>query len=309
MKLLVTGGCGFIGSNFARLASERHDVTVFDKLTYAGSRKNIEGLDAEFIRGDITRKEDVKRVVKGCDTVVHFAAETHVDNSIKDPAIFITTNVVGTQVLLECARGNVKKFIHISTDEVYGSSEKGFFLESDRLNPRNPYSATKAAAEHLVTSYFITYGLPCIITRSSNNFGPRQNSEKFIPKMITNALAGKKLPVYGKGANIRDWLFVEDNCEAIMAALEKAKPGEIYNVGAGGEMTNLEVAKTILDITGKPESLISFVPDRPGHDFRYALNTEKIRKLGWKPRHTFREAIRKTVRWYMENKWFWASAA
>lgn len=307
--ILVTGGAGFIGCNFTRFAADRgHRITVIDKLTYAGSMKNLADIRKKinFIKGDITSQDDVEKAAKGCNTIVNFAAETHVDRSIQDPEPFIRTNMLGTYALLEAARKhNVEKFVHISTDEVYGSSEKGFFSESDPLNPRNPYSATKAAADHLVLSYVNTYGIKAAITRSSNNYGPFQNKEKFIPKMITSALQNKQLPVYGRGLNIRDWLFVEDNCSAILTVVQKGKLGEIYNIGGESEKRNTEVAKSILKILGKPESLVKFVPDRPGHDFRYALDIAKIKKLGWKPEHNFEEGLKKTIEWYRNNEWFW----
>lgn len=309
MKMLVTGGAGFIGCNFVKYAVlQGHKVTVLDKLTYAGNKKNLDDVKdrLKFIKGDIAKRSDAEKAMKGNDTVVNFAAETHVDNSIRDAKPFITSNVYGTYTLLEAARKfGVTKFLHISTDEVYGSTESGFFKETDALSPRNPYSATKAAAEHVVHAYFTTHNLPVIITRSSNNFGPFQNAEKLIPKLITNAMANKPLPIYGKGENIRDWLFVEDNCSGIMMAIEKGKNGEVYNIGGDNELRNIDIAKTILKQTGKPESLIQFVRDRPGHDFRYALNTVKIKKLGWKPKYRFEEAMKKTIEWYKSNRWFW----
>lgn len=308
-RILVTGGAGFIGCNFVHfLVNEGHDVAVLDKLTYAGNMKSLDDVKNKinFMKGDITVKSDAEKSMKGCSIVVNFAAETHVDRSIEDPEPFIKTNVAGTHTLLEAARINgVEKFIHISTDEVYGSSASGFFKESDALNPRNPYSATKAAAEHLVLSYANTYGINAAVTRSSNNYGPYQNPEKLIPKMITNALKNKPLPVYGKGSNVRDWLFVEDNCSAILKVIQRGKSGEVYNIGGGNEKRNIDVVKTILKILRKPETLIQFVPDRPGHDFRYALDITKIKKLEWKPRHRFDEGIRKTIEWYINNKWFW----
>ena len=305
--ILVTGGAGFIGCNFVRAAvSNGYGVTVLDKLTYAGNKKNFSGLGANFIKGDITKKSDVEKSMKGTDIVVNFAAETHVDRSISDAGPFINTNVFGTYTLLEASvKANVKKFVHISTDEVYGSAVKGFFKETDTLNPRNPYSATKAAAEHIVYSYAITHGLPAVITRSSNNFGPYQNNEKFIPKLITNSMTNKPLPIYGKGENIRDWIYVEDNCEAIISVIERGKNGEVYNIGGGNEHKNIEISKMILNILKKPLSLIHFVSDRKGHDFRYALDTQKIRALGWKPLYKFEDALKKTILWYKDNRWFW----
>ncbi|MBI2578465.1 MAG: dTDP-glucose 4,6-dehydratase [Candidatus Aenigmarchaeota archaeon] len=308
-SVLVTGGAGFIGCNFVHfLVSEGHDVAVLDKLTYAGNMKSLEGVKNKinFTKGDIANRSDAEKSMKGCDIVVNFAAETHVDRSIEDPEPFIRTNVFGTYMLLEAARkNNTEKFIHISTDEVYGSSDSGFFKESDPLSPGNPYSATKAAAEHLALSYANTYGIDAVVTRSSNNYGPYQNPEKLIPKMITNAMKNRPLPVYGKGTNIRDWLFVEDNCSAILKVIQNGKSGEVYNIGGGNEKKNTDVVKTILRILQKPETLIHFVPDRPGHDFRYALDIAKIKKLGWKPKHSFEQGLKKTIEWYANNTWFW----
>ncbi|MBI4018215.1 MAG: dTDP-glucose 4,6-dehydratase [Candidatus Aenigmarchaeota archaeon] len=308
-SVLVTGGAGFIGCNFVRfLVKEGHEATVLDKLTYAGSMENLKDVKGRinFIKGDIAEKRDAEKAIKGCEIVVNFAAETHVDRSIQDPEPFIRSNVFGMHALLDAARRHdVKKFIHISTDEVYGSAAKGFFIETDTLSPRNPYSATKAAAEQLGIAYANTYGIKLMITRSSNNYGPYQNAEKFIPKMITNALQNKQMPIYGAGKNIRDWIFVEDNCTGILAVIKKGRTGEIYNIGGGNEKRNIDAARTILKILGKPESLLTFVADRPGHDFRYALDTAKARKLGWKPAHTFEAGMKKTIEWYKNNTWFW----
>jgi len=312
-RLLVTGGAGFIGSNFIRHVLGAHAgyrVVNLDNLTYCGNPENLRDLEKDarytFVKGDIADGRVVGRLIEGCDCVVNFAAETHVDRSIKDPSRFIKTNVFGTTTLLEAARkAGTGVFLHISTDEVYGSVEKGVSSEEDALRPNSPYSASKAAADMLVRSYFVTYDLPVIVTRSSNNFGPYQYPEKIIPLFITNALEGKKLPVYADGMNVRDWLFVIDNCEAIDLILHKGKAGEIYNIGGGNEIPNLKLTHMLLDIMGKGPDLIEFVKDRPGHDKRYALNISKIRNLGWSPRHDFRTALELTVRWYMDHRGWW----
>jgi len=313
MKVLVTGGAGFIGSNFIRFILKKHldwDVINFDKLTYCGNLENLKDVENNhrysFVKGDICDETAVEEVIKNTDMVFHFAAESHVDNSIKDPYIFTKTNIFGTHVLLEQARKNkVKKFIHISTDEVYGSVEQGSSKEGDLFEPNSPYSASKAAAEHLVRSYYITFKLPVIITRSSNNFGPYQYPEKLIPLFVTNLVDGKKVPLYGDGMNIRDWLYVADNCEAIDFVAEKGKIGEAYNIGGGNEIPNVEITKTLIQETGRDESFIEYVDDRSGHDRRYSLDTTKIRSLGWKPRFNFRTAIRETVKWYKDNDKWW----
>ncbi len=311
MKLLVTGGAGFIGSNYVHYLLKEHsdyEVTVLDKLTYAGRKENLQDVwdKIVFIHGDITKREDVEEPAKGCDCIVNFAAETHVDRSILDAGTFVLTDVLGVYNLLETTRKhNVSKFVQISTDEVYGDIASGSFKETERLNPRNPYSASKAGAELLCRSYFETYGLPVVVTRSSNNYGPNQHPEKLIPKTIINALMDKPVPVYGRGRNVRDWLYVEDNCEAIDRVMHKGKLGEIYNVAGNQELENLQVVKAILKLTGKPESLIEFVKDRLGHDLRYSINAEKIAALGWKPHVKFAEGIEKTVRWYRRNVEWW----
>jgi len=244
--------------------------------------------------------------MKDCDLVVHFAAESHVDRSIIDAGTFIQTDVFGTYVLLEAARRyKVSRFVQISTDEVYGHILRGSFKETDALNPRNPYSASKAAADRLAHSFFTTYGLPIVITRSSNNFGPYQYPEKLIPLFVTNLIVGKKVPLYGKGKNIRDWIYVEDNCEAIDLVMRKGKLGEAYNIGAGNELPNIKITKTILEIMGKDKSWIKYVKDRPGHDLRYSLDSRKVRRLGWRPRTRFKEALEGTVRWYIDNPDWW----
>ena len=312
-KLLVTGGAGFIGSNFIHFILNKYPdyhIINLDKLTYCGNPDNLKDIEKDkrykFVKGDITDPKIVDKVIKDCTAVVHFAAETHVDRSISDASSFIRTNISGTYVLLEAAReNNINPFIYISTDEVYGSTLKGAFREEDPLKPNSPYSASKAGADLLARSYFVTYKLPVIITRSSNNFGPYQYPEKVIPLFITNLLEGKKVPLYADGMNMRDWLFVRDNCEAIDIVMHKGRAGEIYNIGAGNEITNLELTKTILALLGKDESSVEFVKDRPGHDKRYALDITKIRSLGWQPSHDFSESIKLTVEWYKNNKPWW----
>ncbi|MFA5147236.1 MAG: dTDP-glucose 4,6-dehydratase [Candidatus Omnitrophota bacterium] len=312
-KILVTGGAGFIGSNFIRHILKTYDdysVVNLDKLTYCGNLENLKDVEKDkrykFVRGDIADRKVVESLVKGCDVIINFAAETHVDRSIKKSDDFIRTNVFGTHTLLEAARGSgIDLFVQISTDEVYGSIQEGSFKETDGLNPNSPYSATKAAGDLLARSYFVTHKLPVIVTRSSNNFGPFQYPEKVIPLFITNALEDKKLPLYADGMNMRDWLFVEDNCTAIDKVMHKGKPGGIYNIGVGGETTNLELTHAILDILGKGRDLIQFVKDRPGHDKRYALDISRISELGWKPEHDFRSALELTVEWYRNNEKWW----
>ncbi|HLE74752.1 MAG TPA: dTDP-glucose 4,6-dehydratase [Candidatus Bathyarchaeia archaeon] len=311
MKVLITGGAGFIGSNFVHYMQRRHpdyEIVVLDKLTYAGRKENLQDIldKITFVKGDITKKEDVEKVIKDCDCIVNFAAETHVDRSVIDAGTFVLTDVYGIYILLENARKfNISRFEQISTDEIYGHIQKGSFKEQDNLNPRNPYSASKAAAELLCRAYFETYRLPIIITRSSNNYGPYQHPEKLIPKTIIYALLNKLIPVYGAGENVRDWLYVEDNCEAIDLVLHKGEVGQIFNIAANQELRNIQIAKKILELTEKPESLIKFVTDRPGHDIRYSLNTEKIRGLGWKPKTEFAEGIKKTLKWYEQNTEWW----
>jgi dTDP-glucose 4,6-dehydratase len=310
MKVLVTGGAGFIGSNFVHHMLKEHpdyEVTVLDKLTYAGRKENLQDVwnKITFLKGDITKREDVEKAAKNCECIVNFAAETHVDRSIVEAGTFVLTDVLGVYNLAEAARKfDVPKFVQISTDEVYGHILKGQFKETDRLNPRNPYSASKASAELLCQAYFETYGLQVIITRSSNNYGPHQHPEKLIPKTIIYALLDKQIPVYGAGRNVRDWLYVEDNCRALDAVLFKGKAGESYNIGANHELENIAVVKTILKLVNKPESLIKFVKDRPGHDLRYSLCTEKIQEL-WKPETTFKEGIKTTIEWYRQNVDWW----
>jgi len=315
LTLLVTGGAGFIGSNFIHYMLKQYPhcrIINLDKLTYAGNLDNLKDIENdsryEFIHGDIRDKELVRKIYKRVQGIVHFAAETHVDRSILDAGEFVLTDVYGTFVLLETLRNSdadIKFFIHISTDEVYGSREEGFFKEDDPLSPSSPYAASKAGADRLVYSYWITYGLPVVILRPSNNFGPYQYPEKFIPLFVTNALEGKDLPLYGQGTNVRDWLYVEDNCRAIDLIMQKGKLGEAYNVGANNEVQNITIAQRIVDLLGKPRSLIKFVPDRLGHDKRYALDCQKMQSLGWQPETDFDQALTFTVRWYEENASWW----
>ncbi len=308
MNILVTGGAGFIGTNFLHYICKNTDynVTVLDKLTYAGRMENLTGLKIKFINGDVADKDTVDNAVSGADAIINFAAETHVDRSIKDPSGFLKTNVFGVFNILEAARKYaVERVVQISTDEVYGPILNGSFKENDILNPTNPYSASKAGAEHLCFSYNITYGLPVVITRSSNNFGPYQYPEKLMPMIIVNALSNKPITLYGNGSGVRDWIFVEDNCRGILTVLEKGKDGEIYNIGAGNEKTNLDVTKAILKALDKPESLIKFVAERPGHDQRYSMICDKAQKIGWQTKYDFSTALQKTVDWYVGNENWW----
>ena len=318
MKLLVTGGAGFIGSNFIRYWLKKYlqdKIINLDKLTYAGHLTSTKDFTSNknytFIKGDICNPKIVDQVMKGVDYVVHFAAESHVDRSIVGPKVFIKTNVIGTQVLLDASlKHKVKRFHHVSTDEVFGSldlNSKKKFSESTCYNPRNPYSASKAASDHLVRSYHNTYGLDVTITNTSNNFGPYQSPEKFLPRMITNLINDKKLPIYGDGKNVRDWLYVTDHCRAIDLVLKKGKSGETYLVGGQTkDINNLKVAKMLLKIFGKDESYLKFVKDRPGHDRRYVVDWTKIKKeLGWKPKYDFETYLTKTVDWYRKNEWWW----
>ena len=310
MKILITGGAGFIGCNFVRFMLEKYpddEIIVLDKLTYAGRIENLQDVmnRISFIKGDICNKEDIEKV-EDCDVIFNFAAETHVDRSIIEAEGFVKTDVLGTYNLLEYARmHDVEKYVQISTDEVYGSIESGSFKEEDLLDPSSPYSASKAGADLLVRAYYRTYGLPVLITRSSNNFGPYQYPEKLIPLFITNALRNKLLPVYGDGKNVRDWLYVLDNCSAIDIVFQKGKFGEIYNVASGNEKTNLEITHLILKSLNKSDSLVQFVKDRPGHDFRYSLNCGKIKKLRSISRYNFEDALKETVEWYRDNEWWW----
>ena len=309
MKVLITGGAGFIGSNFVRyLLNYGYRINVLDKLTYAGRKENLKGVlkEINFLRGDITNPKDVDKAIKGCKVLVNFAAESHVDRSIKNPAPFLKTNIWGTQVLLgKALQHKIDLFIQISSDEVYGSISKGYFKENSPLNPSSPYSASKASGDNLCQSYYRTFGLPIIIIRPCNNYGPRQYPEKLIPKAIINAIKGKKIPIYAQGENIRDWIYVEDTCRAIKLILEKGKIGEIYNVGAAQEYRNIEVVKMILRYLNKPFNLIKFVYDRPGHDFRYAMDWTKIRNLGWEPEIQFEKGLISTINWYLNNENWW----
>jgi dTDP-glucose 4,6-dehydratase len=309
MKLLVCGGAGFIGSTFVRQRVREHGdhVTVLDKLTYAGRRENLHDVSSEvrFVHGAIEDPESVLDAVSGCEAIVNFAAETHVDRSIADPEGFIVTNMQGTHVLLEAARERGLRYLQVSTDEVYGSIEEGSFTESSPLQPSSPYSATKTGADLLVSSYFHTYGLETLICRGSNNYGPHQYPEKLIPLMILNALAGDPLPVYGDGRNVRNWLFVEDFARGIGHALGHGVPGEVYNCGGPDECDNLTVVTRILELTGRDPSLIEFVADRPGHDRRYSLSSHKLQALGWRAQVRFTDGLLRTVEWYRDNAWWW----
>ncbi len=312
-RVLITGGAGFIGSNFVRYALGHHpewEVVVLDKLTYAGNLENLEDVRDRitFVQGDIANPEDVRRAMKGVDAVLNFAAESHVDRSLLDPRPFVKTNVEGTLVLLEEARrARVKRFLHVSTDEVYGdlSGTDHHSLETDPLRPRSPYAASKAGAEHMVFAYGISYGLDVVVTRGSNTYGPYQYPEKIIPLFITNALDDKPLPVYGDGSAVRDYMHVEDHCAGIDLVLHKGRAGEAYNLGARLEVPGLEVAERVLGLLGKPRDLIRFVPDRPGHDYRYSVDPSKAEALGWRRKWTFAEGLRQTVRWYVENEGWW----
>lgn len=308
MRILVTGGAGFIGSNFVHYVLDEHEedeVITLDALTYAGSKDNLDGvLDSprhEFVEGDIRDQELVENLVADVDAIVNFAAESHVDRSIESAKPFVTTNVEGTQVLLDAAKdADIDRFLQISTDEVYGQILDGKFSEDDALNPRNPYAATKASADLLARSFQTTHDLPVLITRTCNNFGPRQHPEKLIPKFINNAVTGETLPVYGDGSNVREWIYVEDNCRALDIVLREGEIGETYNIGSHAEKTNLEVTEAILDAVGASDDVIEFVDDRAGHDQRYALETEKIEALGWEPEYTFEAGLERTVEYYLD---------
>lgn len=310
---LVTGGAGFIGSNFIRYLYQKYsDISVInlDKLTYAGNLDNLRDIEKNptyrFVHGDICNTELVNSLMPNVDIVVNFAAESHVDRSIGAPDDFIKTDIYGAFVLLEAARRHgVRKFVQISTDEVYGSIISGSFKETDVLEPSSPYSASKAGADRLAYSYFVTYNLPVIITRCSNNFGPYQYPEKLIPLFVTNAIDDKPLPIYGDGRNVRDWIYVIDHCDAVDFLIQHGQNGQVYNIGGGNERMNIEITDFILKVLGKPESLKTFVADRPGHDRRYSVDTTKIRSLGWQPKHSFEEAMKFTIQWYVENRWWW----
>jgi len=314
MRLLVTGGAGFIGSNFIRHIIKKYpqnEIINLDKLTYAGNLDNLKDIENNsnytFVKGDICDRKIVNELSKDVEAIVNFAAQSHVDRSIIDASDFIRTNIDGTYNLLEAAkRYSISRFVQISTDEVYGSIGKGSFKETDSLSPSSPYAASKAAADMQVYSYWVTFNLPVIVVRSCNNFGSYQYPEKIISLFITNALENKHLPLYGDGMNVRDWLYVLDNCEAIDLVLHKGKKGEIYNIGGGNELKNIDLTKMVLNILGKPESLIQPVKDRPGHDRRYSLDCSKIRReLGWTPRFDFERALKETVKWYRDNQWWW----
>ena len=307
MRLLVCGGAGFIGSNFVRVRLRDHgdEIVVLDKLTYAGRRENLEGLGVELVHAGIEDAEAVAGAMKGVDAVVNFAAETHVDRSIAEPDAFVTTHAVGTWVLLEAARQAGVRYLQVSTDEVYGSIEEGSFTEQSPLAPSSPYSATKAGADLLVSSYFHTYGLETLICRGSNNYGPYQYPEKLIPLMVLNALHGDPLPVYGDGMQVRNWLYVEDFARGIGHVLTHGEPGEAYNVGGPDECPNIDVVKRIIALTGAPESLLQYVTDRPGHDRRYSLGSEKVRALGWEAQVRFADGLEQTVQWYRDNTAWW----
>ena len=309
MKLLVTGGLGFIGSNFIlKVLNEYKDFSIInvDAELFGSNKKNLEQVESlsnyQYVKGNITNRNLMTDLISQCDAVVNFAAESFVDRSISDPNPFLISNIRGTFTLLETIRAEKKRFVQISTDEVYGSLKGESADEFSRFNPSSPYAATKAAAEHLVNSYVLTYDCDCIITRCTNNYGPRQFPEKLIPKIVLLAKQNKKIPVYGNGKNIRDWLFVDDHCDAIIQALLNGKTGESYNISDGNELDNLTIINKILSIMDKPSSLIEFVEDRPGHDFRYSLDSSKIRsKLGWSPKINFNDGIEKTVSWYISN--------
>ena len=314
VEVLVTGGAGFIGSNFVRWALDAHTdwrITTLDKLTYAGRMENLEGVISSarhrFVKGDIADAAIAAPLVRAADLVVHFAAETHVDRSILAAGDFIHTDVFGTFVLLEAAReaSGLRKFIQISTDEVYGSVPKGKSRETDELRPRNPYAASKAGADRLAYSYWATYGVPVVVTRASNNYGPNQFPEKVIPLFTTNAIDNKPLPLYGDGLNVRDWLHVEDHCRALDFLIAQGEPGETYKIGGGNEIPNVELTRRILELIGRPDSLIQRVTDRKGHDRRYALDTAKMRTLGWRPQVDFDAGLAATVDWYRRNEGWW----
>lgn len=310
MKILVTGGLGFIGSNFVRHMHDSADIVVVDAQKYGSNPANVKDLEYEFVKGDICDYELMCKLVKETDAVVNFAAETHVDRSISSPYSFIVSNVNGTYTVLEAIRtcNPDARLVHISTDEVYGDIEVGSFKEDDILRPSSPYSASKASADLIVLAYVRTYAINAVITRCTNNYGRYQFPEKLIPKAIIRAISNMKIPIYGTGKNVRDWIFVEDHCEAIKMVLNKGEKGEIYNVASGAEKTNLELVSAILAIMDKPD-LVEFVEDRPGHDLRYSLDYSKAMELGWKPRHKFEKGLEETIEWYLSNEWWWKSLA
>jgi dTDP-glucose 4,6-dehydratase len=314
VKLLVTGGAGFIGSNHVRwvLAHTDDEVTVYDALTYAGNRSTLQDVEAaepkrfHFVHADICDLDTFAKAVDSHDAVLHFAAESHVDRSITGPEDFVVTNCVGTNAVMQaCRLAGIPRVIHVSTDEVYGSVAEGFSVETDPIDPRSPYSASKAGSDLIALSYHSTYGLPVMVTRSSNNFGPWQYPEKVIPLFSTNLLDGRRVPLYGDGKNQRDWLFVEDNCAAIDTVLRHGEPGQIYNIGAGNELSNRELTSQLLALAGVGEEMIEYVEDRLGHDLRYAVDSTKVRSLGWKPASQLDEALNATFAWYRDNRWWW----
>ena len=313
MKILVTGGAGFIGSYLVKLwLREDKEVSLvnFDKLTYCGDLSRLSELEGnpryKFFNGDVCNPSDLARALEGCEAVVHLAAETHVDRSLLDGKVFFETNTYGTYALLEEARkSGVKKFLYVSTDEVYGSRDKGFFVEKDALNPSSPYSVSKAAADLLVSSYAHTHGMHTLVTRGSNTFGPYQYPEKVIPLFVSNALSDQKLPLYGDGLQIRNWIYVEDHCRGILAAFMKGEKGEIYNISSENYLTNIELTRRLLKVLGKPESLIQSVKDRLGHDRRYAIDSKKLKGLGWREKFSFDQSLRETALWYQSNAAWW----
>ena len=310
MKILVTGGLGFIGSNFVRYNADKAEIVVVDALKYGSNKNNLKNLDCKVVNGDICDYDLMAELLKGVDAIVNFAAETHVDRSISNPFAFVESNVLGTYTILEAMRkvNPEAKLVHIGTDEVYGAIEKGSFKEDDTLRPSSPYSASKASADMFVLAYARTYGLNAVITRCTNNYGPYQFPEKLIPKAILRAKMDMGIPIYGTGKNVRDWIFVDDHCEAINLVLDKGVRGEIYNVSGGEEKTNLEVVNELLEVMAKND-LIEFVEDRPGHDLRYSFDSPKIKMLGWTPKHSFKAGLKETVKWYLENKWWWTPLA
>ncbi len=312
MKIFVTGGAGFIGSNYVHyvLASSDDEVTVYDALTYAGNEANLADVADDprytFVRGDICDRDAVASAMDGHEVVVHFAAESHVDRSIVNPDAFVRTNCDGTNVMCDTARVvGVERFLHISTDEVYGSIDEGSFCEADPLMPRSPYSASKAGSDLIALSYLETHGVPVLVTRSSNNFGPYQFPEKVIPLFVTNLIEGANVPLYGDGLNVRDWCFVEDNCAGVDLVLRRGEIGEVYNIGAGNEITNRELTDRLLALSGADESRIDYVEDRLGHDRRYSIDIAKARALGWAPQRELGDALEQTVTWYRDNRWWW----
>jgi len=317
LKLLVTGGLGFIGSNFIRYMLTKYKnikITNLDKLSTGSNQANLKDIEGDnryrLVKGDIADKKLIKKLIDKTDAVVNIAAETHVDRSIADPWPFINSNTVGAVTLFEAAKKHEKCILHVSTDEIYGDIIQGSLKEDDKLKPSSPYSASKAAADLFALAYHRTYGLNIVIARCTNNYGSYQFPEKIIPKTIIRTLLGLSVPIYGKGSNIRDWIYVLDFCEAIDLILNKGKSGGIYNVSAGNELANINIVKKILDIMGKPENTLTFVEDRPGHDVRYSLDSSKLRnELGWSPKHSFQEALETTVNWYMNNEWWWRPLA